>query len=502
MKYQNELNYVLEQLELLSNYSYATSLIHWDLETGAPKKGIKRASKVLGFYSGEEYKILTNTTFVNDVELLITNSEGLNKIDKKIIIETKKDIDKIKKIPLDEFKAYSELLSQAQSIWVEAREEDDFKKFQPYLEKIITYTKKYVEYKGYEEHPYDALLDDYEPGMTVKKLDIFFSNLKEQLVPLISEIQKKQDFISNDIVRKDFNIDKQKEFSIFGAKYLGFDFDRGMLKESAHPFSMGFNKYDVRMTTRYTIDDIKYSLFGTLHETGHSLYEQNIGEDLWETILGTGNSMGIHESQSRLYENLIGRSLEFWEPIYPKFQEMFSDVLANTTLEEYHKAINKVEPSFIRVEADELTYPLHIMLRYEIEKELIEGTINVEDLPKIWNERMEKYLGITPPTDALGVLQDVHWSAGLFGYFPSYALGSANASQIMNTMRSKLDVDSILKESQLDKIKDYLEENLHKYGRLKDPKELMIIATGEEPNSKYYVEYLLEKYSKLYEIKL
>jgi carboxypeptidase Taq len=256
------------------------------------------------------------------------------------------------------------------------------------------------------------------------------------------------------------------------------------------------------MTTRYTIDDIKDSLFGTLHETGHSLYEQNIGEDLWETILGTGNSMGIHESQSRLYENLIGRSLEFWEPIYPKFQEMFSDVLANTTLEEYHKAINKVEPSFIRVEADELTYPLHIMLRYEIEKELIEGTINVEDLPKIWNERMEKYLGITPPTDALGVLQDVHWSAGLFGYFPSYALGSANASQIMNTMRDQLDVDSILKEGQLDKIKDYLEENIHKYGRLKDPKELMVIATGEEPNSKYYVEYLLDKYSKLYEIKL
>jgi carboxypeptidase Taq len=502
MKSQDELNYILEKLELLSNYSYTTSIIHWDLETGAPKEGIRRASKVLGFYSGEMYKILTDEKFVKNIELLLTTLDELSEINKKIIIETKKDIDKIKKIPLEKYKEYNELLSKAQPIWAEARQKNDFKKFQPYLEKIVDYNREYTEYKGYEVHPYDALLDDYEPGMTVKSLDIFFENLKEKLVPLILKIKDKKDFISDKIVREDYNIEKQKEFSIFAAKYLGFNFDRGMLKESAHPFSMGLNKYDVRMTTRYSINDMQSSLFGTLHESGHSIYEQNIGDDIWETILGTGNSMGIHESQSRLYENLIGRSKEFWEPIYPKLQETFPEVLKDITLEEFHKAINKVEPSLIRVEADELTYSLHIMLRYEIEKELIEGKINVADLPQIWNDRMEKYLGITPPTDADGVLQDVHWSAGLFGYFPSYALGSANASQIMNTMRRNIDVDTILREGKLEEIKNYLEENIHKYGRLKDPKELMIISTNEESNSKYYVEYLLNKYSKLYEIEI
>ena len=502
MKYQNELKYVLEKLEFLTHYHYAESIIHWDLETGAPKEGIKKASKVLGFYSGESYKILTEDKFIESIELLMTSLDELDEINKKIIIETKKDIDQIKKIPLDEYKAYNELISQAQIIWAEAREENNFKKFQPYLEKIIAYNKKYADYKGYQEHPYDALLDDYEPGMTVKKLDVFFADLKSKLVPLILKINQKKNFISDEIVRKDYNIEKQKEFSIFVAKYLGFDFDRGLLKESAHPFSMGLNKYDVRMTTRYTINDMQSSLFGTLHESGHSIYEQNIGDDIWETILGTGNSMGIHESQSRLYENLVGRTIEFWTPIYSKLQETFPEVLKDTTLDDFYKAINKVEPSLIRVEADELTYSLHIMLRYEIEKELVEGKIKVSDLPKIWNERMEKYLGIVPSTDADGVLQDVHWSAGLFGYFPSYALGSANASQIMNTMKTKLNVEDILKKGELNLIKDYLGEHIHKYGRLKDPKELMVIATGEEPNSKYYVDYLLEKYSKLYKISL
>jgi carboxypeptidase Taq len=500
MKHQEALDYVINKLEELSNYNYASSIIYWDLETGAPKEGIRRASTVLGFYSGESHKILTDQEFNKNLDLLLENLDSLDEINKKIMIEIKKDIDNIKKIPLEEYKKYSELISKAQPIWADAREKNDFSLFLPYLEKIIKYKQKYAEYKGYKEHPYDALLDDYEPGMTVKSLDIFFASLKKQLVPIILKINEKKDFISDKIIKVDYDIEKQKEFSVFAAKYLGFDFDRGLLKESAHPFSMGLNKYDVRMTTRYTIDDMQSSLFGTLHETGHSLYEQNIGEEIWETILGTGNSMGIHESQSRLYENLVGRSLEFWEPIYPKLQEAFPDVLSNVSLEEYHRAINKVEPSLIRVEADELTYSLHIMLRYEIEKELIEGKIKPCDLPKIWNERMEKYLGITPPNDSDGVLQDVHWAAGLFGYFPSYALGSANASQIMNTMKNKLDVDTLLKEGKLEAIKEYLGENIHKYGKLKDPNEIMEISTGETPNSKYYVDYLIEKYSRLYEI--
>lgn len=500
MKYQKTLDHVINELEKISNHNYASSIIYWDLETKAPKEGIEKASQVLGFYSGESHRILTDLEFNKNIDLLLENIDLLDPINKKIIIETKKDIENIKKIPLNEYKEYNELLSKAQPIWAEAREKNDFSLFLPYLKKIITYKQKYVNYKGYNEHPYDALLDDYEPGITVKQLDIFFDNLKNRLVPLILKINKKKNFISNDILKLDYPIEKQKEFSIFIAKYLGFDFKRGLLRESAHPFSMSLNKYDVRMTTRYFLNDLQSSLFGTIHESGHSIYEQNIGEDICKTRLGTGNSMGIHESQSRLYENLIARSMEFWVPIYPKLQETFPENLKDIPLDLFYRAINKSQSDLIRVEADELTYSLHIILRYEIEKELIEGKIIPEDLPKIWNERMEKYLGIVPNSDSNGVLQDVHWAAGLFGYFPSYALGSANASQIMNTMKNKLNVDDILKDGNLEKIKEYLKENIHKFGKLKDPNEIMEIATEELPNSKYYVNYLIEKYSKLYEI--
>ncbi len=500
MKYQKTLDHVINELEKISNYNYASSIIYWDLETEAPKEGIEKASQVLGFYSGESYRILTDLEFNKNIDLLLENIDLLDPINKKIIIETKKDIENIKKIPLNEYKEYNELLSKAQSIWAEAREKNNFSLFLPYLKKIITYKQKYVNYKGYNEHPYDALLDDYEPGITVKQLDIFFDNLKNRLVPLILKINKKKNFISNDILKLDYPIEKQKEFSIFIAKYLGFDFKRGLLRESTHPFSMSLNKYDVRMTTRYFLNDLQSSLFGTIHESGHSIYEQNIGEDICNTRLGGGNSMGIHESQSRLYENLIARSMEFWIPIYPKLQETFPENLKDIPLDLFYKAINKSQSDLIRVEADELTYSLHIILRYEIEKELIEGKIIPEDLPKIWNERMEKYLGTVPDSDSNGVLQDVHWAAGLFGYFPSYALGSANASQIMNSMKNKLNVDDILKEGKLEKIKEYLKENIHKFGKLKDPNEIMEIATKEIPNSKYYVDYLIEKYSKLYEI--
>jgi len=500
MKYQETLDYVINKLEKISNHNYASSIIYWDLETNAPKEGIEKASKVLGFYSGESHKILTDLEFNKNIDLLLKNIDLLDPINKKIIIETKKDIENIKKIPLNEYKEYSELLSKAQPIWAEAREKNNFSLFLPYLKKIITYKQKYVNYKGYKEHPYDALLDDYEPGITVKQLDIFFDNLKNKLVPLILKINKKKNFISNDILKLDYPIEKQKEFSIFIAKYLGFDFKRGLLRESTHPFSMSLNKYDVRMTTRYFLNNLQSSLFGTIHESGHSIYEQNIGEDIWETRLGSGNSMGIHESQSRLYENLIARSMEFWVPIYPQLQETFPENLKDVPLDVFYRAINKSQSDLIRVEADELTYSLHIILRYEIEKELIEGKIIPEDLPKIWNKRMEKYLGIVPNSDSNGVLQDVHWAAGLFGYFPSYALGSANASQIMNTMKNKLNIDDILKEGKLEIIKEYLKENIHQYGKLKDPNEIMEIATEEIPNSKYYVDYLIEKYSKLYEI--
>jgi carboxypeptidase Taq len=501
MKLINEnLNYLKTRLTSLMNYNHSESILHWDLETGAPKESIRRASKVLGFYSEIKYNILTENKFIETVDFLEKNLNQLEEIDRKIVVETKKDIERIKKIPVDEYREYQELIAKAQVVWGEARSENNFKKFQPYLEKIVEYSRKYAEYKGYKEHPYDALIDDYEPNMTVKKLNVFFQTLRKDLVPFIEKIKLNKDKVSDKLLKLKYNTEKQKEFSKFIAEYLGFDFNRGILKESLHPFSMGLNKYDVRMTTRYHEEFLQTSIFGTIHETGHSIYEQSIGENIWDTALGGGNSMGIHESQSRLYENLVARTKEFWEPIYEKLVDTFPENLTNISLDEFYLAINKAEPSMIRVEADELTYSLHIMLRYEIEKELIEGSIEVKDLPRIWTERTKEYLGLDVKNDAEGVLQDVHWSAGLFGYFPSYALGSANASQIMNKMGKTVDIKATLKNGELFKIKDYLNENIHQYGKLKDPSELMMISTGEEPNSKYYTNYLIEKYSEIYDI--
>ena len=322
---------------------------------------------------------------------------------------------------------------QAQNIWSGARSDNNFEIFSPYLEKIIKYQKQYVERVGYKSHPYDILLDDYEKGMTVAKLEPFFEALKSRIVPLLSNISKAKK-IDVSCVSKKFDTAKQKEYSNQIAKQLGFDFDSGLLKESSHPFTLNFNKYDVRMTTRYIEDLFTSSLFSTIHETGHAIYEQNIGDNIYDTILGTGVSLGIHESQSRFYENIVGKNKSFWIKNYASLQELFHENLQNVDINVFYSAINNVEPSFIRVEADELTYSLHILVRFEIEKEIFEKNIPVSDLPKLWNDKYTKYLGITPDNYADGILQDVHWSAGLFGYFPTYALGSAYASQFFDCM--------------------------------------------------------------------
>jgi carboxypeptidase Taq len=367
------------------------------------------------------------------------------------------------------------------------------------LEKIIKYQKRYVESVGYEAHPYDVLLDDYEEGMTVAKLEPFFEALKSRIVPLLNKISKAKK-VDVTCVSKKFDIQKQKEHSYQTAKQLGFDFDSGLLKESSHPFTLNFNKYDVRMTTRYIEDLFTSSLFSTIHETGHAIYEQNIGDNIYDTILGTGVSLGIHESQSRFYENLIGKNKSFWVHNYSGLQELFPDNLKNTNVNEFYKAINNVEPSFIRVEADELTYSLHILVRFEIEKEIFEKDIQVSDLPQLWNDTYTKYLGITPDNYANGILQDVHWSAGLFGYFPTYALGSAYASQFFDCMSKSFDVNKAIEKNELHKIREFLTEGIHKYGSLKPADMLVSDLTGELLNSKYYVEYLEKKFTDIYSL--
>lgn len=474
------------------------SIIHWDLETEAPKQGVELISQMVGYLSLKSYEIFTSKEFLELLEFLNENKENLPLVEKKEIEEILEEVDKIKKIPALEYKEYSELTAKAQSIWEEAREKNDFSMFKESLEKIFDFNKKFVEYRTGEKGSYNKILDDYEKGITTEKLDNFFSALKKEIVPLLKKItDKKVNFEKN--IEGKVQVDKQKEFSIFLAKYLGFDFQRGIISKSAHPFTLTVNKNDVRITTRYIEELPMSSVFSTIHETGHGIYEQGIDDYLKETVLADGTSMGIHESQSRFYENIIGRSREFWQGIIPEAEKNY-EYLKGISFEDFYKGINSVQPSLIRVEADELTYSLHIMVRYEIEKGIFNGEYKVEELPEIWNLKMKEYLGVVPKSDAEGVLQDVHWSCGLIGYFPSYALGNAYSAQIYHEMKKHLNVEEILLKGDLKKIKNWLHERIHKFGKLKTPSELILEITGEELNPKYYIEYLKEKYSKIYEL--
>ena len=504
MNTQQALDTLNKILSDKKKYNHTISLMNWDLETEAPKNSVDTTSDVISFMSEKVYE-LTNSKELDAVLIYLNqNIDSLDAKSKRIVYLTTKDKTKLSKIPKNEYVAYTKLISKAQNVWASARAENNFELFAPYLDKIIKYQKNYVNYVGYNAHPYDALLDDYEEGMTVAKLDPFFEGLKNKVVPLLDKI-KKQAQVDTSAIDKDFDIDKQKILSKELAKCLGFNFDSGLLKESAHPFTLNFNKYDVRMTTRYKENLFISSIFSTMHETGHAMYEQNIGDDIYNTILGTGVTLGIHESQSRFYENLVGKNKSFWINRYSNLQKMFPEQLGNLNIDDFYKSINKVETDFIRVEADELTYPLHILIRYEIEKEMFEKDIDVKDidvkdLPALWDKKYTEYLGITPSNYKEGILQDVHWSAGLFGYFPTYALGTVYASQIFNSMNKQIDIATNLVEGNLSPILKYLTDNIHQYGSLKTADEIIHDLSGENLNPRHYIEYLEQKCSKIYSL--
>ena len=350
------------------------------------------------------------------------------------------DIERMKKIPSDEYEAYAKLTSINQGIWEEAKSKKDFSIVKANLEKIFNYNKKFAEYRRKnEKNLYDVLLNDYEKGMDIEKLDIFFNELKKEIVPFLKKIQeKKKSLKEENKLNVPVDEDIQFKFAKYLANYVGFDFEKGIIETSEHPFTLNLNKNDVRLTTNNKKDTPFSTVFSIIHEAGHGIYEQQTGDELIDTLLGTGGTMGLHESQSRFMENIVGRNKSFWKPLYKKAQE-FYPFLKDIDFEEFSKQINKIEPGLIRVEADELTYSLHIMVRYEIEKMIFAGEVSIDDLPKIWNQKMVEYLGIEPKSNSEGLMQDVHWYCGLIGYFPSYAIGNAYASQIYNTMKKDFD---------------------------------------------------------------
>lgn len=480
-------------------YQFALSIASWDANTEAPKDSMNYRSEMLGILSGEHFSLMTDKNYQETVNALYEDRESLSDTQKREIEKAKKNLDKIVKIPKKDYIEFSKLVNKSQKVWEEAKGDSDFDMFKPYLEKIIAMRKKMVEYRRNDDtHPYNILLDDFEEGMTIEKYDQFFQTVKDELVPFVKEVLSKKKDGDFPFVSRKYPKDKQREFVEYLLDVFDFNTDRGVLKESVHPFTWNTHSKDVRFTTHYVENYVFSSIFAAIHELGHATYEQQVDDMFDMTNLKSGASMGIHESQSRFYENMIGRSKAFWSVHLDKFKSLFPSQLKGVELDEFYRAINRVEESFIRIEADELTYPLHILIRYEIERMIFNGEVEVDELPKLWNEKIKQYLNLDVEKDREGVLQDVHWSTGMFGYFPTYALGSAYAAQIYYTLLDDIDFYTLIKENRIDKINKWLRNKIHCYGSSLKPREIMEKVTGEPFNPKYYVRYLKEKYGELY----
>ncbi|AOZ91146.1 carboxypeptidase M32 [Paenibacillus crassostreae] len=487
----------------IRGYYEAVGLLNWDLRTGAPRKGAEFRSETIGMLDTEMFKLQISDEMANWLDYFSRDEivKQLDELDRKIVQECKKEFELNKLIPANKFQEYSVLTAHAQTLWEEAKEESDFIGFEPYLSKIVALKKEFIGYWGVKGTPYDTLIDMYEPDMTVEKLDEIFNQLRKRLVPLVEAIQASPNQPEHNFLHQIFAKEQQEKFGLFILEQMGYDFEAGRQDESVHPFATGLNIGDVRITTNYIESDVTNALFSSLHEGGHALYEQNIDEKFAGTPLAEGTSMGIHESQSRLWENMIGRSRAFWERYYVDLQKQYPSQLKDVELEDFYRAINRVQNSLIRIDADELTYNLHIIIRYEIEKMLFNEDLSVKDLPEVWNAKYNEYLGITPPNDGQGVLQDVHWSGGDFGYFASYSLGNMYAAQFLNTMHKELpQFNEWIAEGNLLPIKEWLTAKIYQYGKSLTPAQIIVQVTGEELNPNYLADYLEDKYKEIYKL--
>jgi carboxypeptidase Taq len=492
-----------DYVKKMVSFNQALAILHWDMRTQAPRKGMEARADLIGTLSAEHFKLATSKELEEHLDALSEPSalSALDPITRGTVLEVKKEFDRNKKIPADRYKEFVVLTSQAETVWEDARANSDFAMFRPYLEKIVKFQLEFIDYWGYEGNKYDTLLDMYEPGMTVAQLDPMFATLREKTVKLVAAIADSTNKPDTSFLTKHFPEADQEAFSRFVLEKIGYDFNAGRLDRSVHPFCTSFNPGDVRITTRFHPNHFNQAFYGCIHEAGHAMYEQNINPELLGTPLCDGTSMGIHESQSRYWENMVGRSLPFWKHFFADLVKAFPAQFEGVSPEQVYRAVNEVTPSFIRVEADELTYNLHIMIRYEIEKGLINQTLDVADLPSIWNEKMKEYLGIEPPNDKEGVLQDVHWSGGSFGYFPTYSLGNVYAAQFANVMRSEISgYDELIANGEFAPIRAWLKEKIHQYGKLKSPNELVKDITGEGINAQYLMDYLEKKYSEIYQL--
>ncbi len=468
-----------------------------------PPKGSGPRAAMLGYLAGELHDKVISKEFR---ELLqeakaAADAAGLTPGESAIVREVWRDVTREEKLPLEFVKELTQVTSEAYHVWMDARKKKDFKLFAPHLSRIVALKRREAELVGFQHSPYDALLDTFEPYATTEEIATALGDLKNFLVPFLVKIKNSKAKVSQSIIAGDYDIEKQKAFCALAAKQIGYDFDAGRLDVSAHPFSTSFHPLDSRITTRYSRSEFMESVSGVIHEVGHALYEQGLPAEHFGTPLAEAVSLGIHESQSRLWENMVGKSRAFWTYFYPLLQKEFPAPLQNVSLDSFYRAINAVQPSFIRVEADEVTYNLHIILRFEIERALIEGHIAVEDLPRIWNLKMKELLTVDVPDDSLGVLQDVHWSGGSIGYFPTYSLGNLYSAQFFAAARRDISaLDDEMARGHFANLLKWLREKIHVHGKRYSAQDLAKKATGEKLNSKYFTDYISKKYSEIYEL--
>lgn len=493
---------VLQEIELMEKkqaaYSHASAMIYYDSQTVAPSGSAPGRADTYAVLSEEEYKLFANERVGEALGYLSENFKELSFADAKKVERLKEEYDKMVKVPMDEYIEYTVLINESEDAWHKAKENNDYASFGPYIDKIVALKKKFAGYYDDKKHPYDVWLNEYERGSDMAFFDAYFAEVKAKLVPLIAEISKCPAPDTSFTVGE-FPVYKQRKFSKDLMDFLGIDETRCVLGETEHPFTMGLNRYDCRITTHYYEDAILPSMYSVIHEGGHALYDMGINPEYYGTVLGDGTSMGIHESQSRFYENIVGRSRAFAGYILPIMRRYFPS-FENVSADAFYRAINKSEPSLIRIEADELTYSLHIMIRYEIERMLFEGDVTAKDLPALWNKLYKEYLGVDVPNDSEGVLQDTHWGGGMFGYFPSYSIGSAYGAQMLFHMKKDLDVDLLVDKGDIKPIYDWLHERIYQYGASKTPKEIIEISCGEPFKASYYTDYLETKFRDVYGI--
>ncbi|WP_455388362.1 carboxypeptidase M32 [Petrachloros mirabilis] len=510
MKTLKTLEPLTTRLREIQRINSAASVLSWDQETYMPAGGGAARAEQIATLQGIAHQKLVSP----DTEQLLggwldlatglpleQDGELWDESSRALLREVWRDYSRAKKLPSDFVMTLSRECSLAQQVWAEAKEGHSFTSFLPNLRTVLSLKQQEADYLGYQESPYNALLDVYEPGSTVAALRPLFSQIKARLVPLLRNIQNSRVHIDDGFLFHAYDQARQVEFGRLVLIAMGYDFERGRMDLSAHPFTTSFHPTDVRVTTRVHEYDLPSCLFSCIHEGGHGLYDQGLDPQHYGTPLGESVSLGIHESQSRMWENCVGRSRAFWRFFYPILQATFHHQLRGVDLEQFYAVINRVKPSLIRVEADELTYNLHIMLRFEIEQDLIEGKTKPDELPDLWNQKMNDYLGIVPSHDGEGVLQDVHWSMGAFGYFPTYTLGNLYSIQFYDQARLEIpNLEDEIAAGQLMVLRRWLGQKIHRWGRMFTPDHLAQRVTGISLTPEPFLHYAERKYGELYKL--